>query len=47
MFKALMSLFKKLDPKPPQAVQNIQTPKTKPKVASTRIGELGEHNQAG
>lgn len=43
MFKALMSLFKKSDPKPLQAVHKIQAPKSKPKVAPTRIGELGEH----
>lgn len=43
MFKALLSLFKKLEPKPPQAVHKAPTPKPKPKVASTRIGELGEH----
>ncbi|KTD83167.1 MULTISPECIES: nuclease-related domain-containing protein [Paenibacillus] len=43
MFKALMSLFKKSDPKQPLAVQKVQTSKPKPKVASTRIGELGEH----
>ncbi|OKP92703.1 nuclease-related domain-containing protein [Paenibacillus sp. P32E] len=43
MFKALMSLFKKSDPKPPQAVHKVQAPKSKPKVAPTRIGELGEH----
>ncbi|MEK4140096.1 nuclease-related domain-containing protein [Paenibacillus sp. FSL L8-0333] len=43
MFKALLSLFKKSDTKPPQAVRKAQTPKSKPKVASTRIGELGEH----
>jgi hypothetical protein len=43
MFKALLSLFRKSDAKPPQAVQKIQTSKTNPKVASTRIGELGEH----
>ncbi|MEC0169126.1 nuclease-related domain-containing protein [Paenibacillus graminis] len=43
MFKALLSLFKKSNPKPPQAVRNAQTSKSKPKVASTRIGELGEH----
>ncbi|OME01124.1 NERD nuclease [Paenibacillus odorifer] len=43
MFKALLSLFKKSDTKPPQAVRKAQTPKSKPRVASTRIGELGEH----
>ncbi|ETT61685.1 NERD domain-containing protein [Paenibacillus sp. FSL R7-277] len=43
MFKALLSLFKKSDPKPPQGVTKAQTPKPKPKVASARIGELGEH----
>lgn len=43
MLKALFSLFKKSDAKLPQAVQKIQSPKQKPKVASTRIGELGEH----
>ncbi|QUL55696.1 NERD domain-containing protein [Paenibacillus tritici] len=43
MLKALLSLFKKSDAKPAQAVKKIQTPKPKPKVASTRIGELGEH----
>ncbi len=43
MFKTLLSLFKKSDTKPPQAVRKVQTPKPKPKVASTRIGELGEH----
>ncbi|WP_340395004.1 nuclease-related domain-containing protein [Paenibacillus sp. FSL E2-0177] len=43
MFKALMSLFKKFDPKPAQAVHKVQAPKLKPKVAPTRIGELGEH----
>ncbi|MEK5024346.1 nuclease-related domain-containing protein [Paenibacillus sp. FSL M7-1046] len=43
MFKALLSLFKKSDTKPPQAVRKAQAPKPKPKVAPTRIGELGEH----
>jgi hypothetical protein len=43
MFKALLSLFKKSDSKPPQSVTKAQTPKPKQKVASTRIGELGEH----
>ncbi|OMD49481.1 NERD nuclease [Paenibacillus borealis] len=43
MFKALMSLFKKSEPKPAQAVHKAQAPKSKPKVAPTRIGELGEH----
>lgn len=43
MFKTLISLFKKANPKPPQAVTRAQSPKPKPKVASTRIGELGEH----
>ncbi len=36
MFKALLSIFKKSDTKLP-------TPKSKPKVTATRIGELGEH----
>lgn len=43
MFKALLSLFKKSDTKPPQAVRKAQTSKPNTKVASTRIGELGEH----
>lgn len=43
MFKRLLSFFKKSETKPPQAVRRIQTPKPKQKVASTRIGELGEH----
>ncbi|WP_054943801.1 nuclease-related domain-containing protein [Paenibacillus ihuae] len=43
MFKALLSLFKRSDTKPPQAVRKAPTHKSKPKVASTRIGELGEH----
>lgn len=43
MFKALLSLFKKSDSKPSQAVRKAPNPKSKPKVASTRIGELGEH----
>ncbi|OBZ07570.1 NERD nuclease [Bacillus sp. FJAT-27264] len=44
MFKALLSLFKKSDTKPPQAVRKEPTPNSKPKkVAATRIGELGEH----
>lgn len=43
MFKALMSLFKKSDPKPPPTVLKAPTTKAKPKVAATRIGELGEH----
>lgn len=43
MFKSLLSLFKKTDTKPPQPVRKVQTPKSKPKVATTRIGELGEH----
>ncbi|WP_233476371.1 hypothetical protein [Paenibacillus sonchi] len=43
MFKTLLSLFKKPDTKPPQAGRKVQTPKPKPKVALTRIGELGEH----
>ncbi|MEK3968418.1 MULTISPECIES: nuclease-related domain-containing protein [unclassified Paenibacillus] len=41
MFKALMSLFKKSDSKPSQAMHKVNTPKLK--VASTRIGELGEY----
>jgi hypothetical protein len=43
MLKALMSLFKKSEPKPAQAVHKVQAQKSKPKVAPTRIGELGEH----
>ncbi|MCL6605293.1 MAG: NERD domain-containing protein [Paenibacillus sp.] len=43
MFKALLSLFKKSDTMPPQSVRKPPTPKSKPKVAPTRIGELGEH----
>lgn len=43
MLKALLSLFKKSNSKPPQTVRNAQTSKPKPRVASTRIGELGEH----
>lgn len=43
MFKALLSLFKKSETKPPQAVRKAPTSKPKPKVAATRIGELGEH----
>lgn len=43
MFKALISLFKKSDPKPSQAVHKVQNPMPKPKVSATRIGELGEH----
>lgn len=43
MFKALLSIFKKSDTKPPQAVTKAPSPKSKPRVASTRIGELGEH----
>ncbi|WNS41524.1 nuclease-related domain-containing protein [Paenibacillus sp. MMS20-IR301] len=43
MFKALRALFQKSNPKPPQAATKAQTPKPKSKVASTRIGELGEH----
>nr|WP_246354538.1 nuclease-related domain-containing protein [Paenibacillus phytohabitans] len=43
MFKALLSLFKKSDAKPSLAVRKAPTPKSKPKVAPTRIGELGEH----
>ncbi|MEK3796029.1 nuclease-related domain-containing protein [Paenibacillus sp. FSL R7-0204] len=41
MFEALKKLFRKSDPKPPQAVAHA--PKAKPKVAPTRIGELGEY----
>jgi hypothetical protein len=43
MFKTLLSLFKKSEIKPPQAVTKAKTLKPKPKVVSTRIGELGEH----
>ncbi|NUU61088.1 nuclease-related domain-containing protein [Paenibacillus agri] len=43
MLKKLLSLFKKSHSKPPQAVRKAQAPKQKPKVAATRIGELGEH----
>lgn len=43
MLKNLLSLFKKSDSKPPQAVRNAPTSKPKSKVAPTRIGELGEH----
>lgn len=43
MFEALKALFRKSDPKPPQALHKAQAPKAKPKVAPTRIGELGEH----
>lgn len=43
MFEALKKLFQKSDPKPPQAVHKAHAPKYKPKVAPTRIGELGEH----
>lgn len=43
MFEALKKLFQKSDPKPPQAVHKAYVPKDKPKVAPTRIGELGEH----
>ncbi|WP_310831370.1 nuclease-related domain-containing protein [Paenibacillus pedocola] len=43
MFKALWSIFKKSDTEPPQPVRRAPTAKGKPKVAATRIGELGEH----
>lgn len=43
MFEALKKLFRKSDSKLPQALQKAHAPKVKPKVASTRIGELGEH----
>ncbi|MEK3875249.1 nuclease-related domain-containing protein [Paenibacillus sp. FSL M7-0420] len=43
MFEALKKLFQKLDPKPPEALHKANAPKAKPKVAPTRIGELGEH----
>ncbi|MFE4713231.1 nuclease-related domain-containing protein [Paenibacillus sp. NPDC056722] len=43
LFKTLLSFFKKSDTKPPQAVRKVLTPKSKLKVAATRIGELGEH----
>lgn len=43
MLKNLLSLFKRSDSKPPQAVRNAPTSKPKSKVAPTRIGELGEH----
>jgi hypothetical protein len=43
MLKTLFSLFIRSDSKPPQAVNKAQTSKPKQKVASTRIGELGEH----
>lgn len=43
MFEALKKLFRKSAPKPQQAVHKSHAPKAKPKVAPTRIGELGEH----
>ncbi|WP_339317598.1 nuclease-related domain-containing protein [Paenibacillus sp. FSL R10-2734] len=43
MLKTLFSLFKRSESKPPQAARNAPTSKPKPKVAPTRIGELGEH----
>ncbi|WP_339268695.1 nuclease-related domain-containing protein [Paenibacillus sp. FSL R5-0470] len=43
MLKTLFSLFKRSESKPPQAARNPPTSKPKPKVAPTRIGELGEH----
>lgn len=43
MFEALRALFRKSDSKPPQALQKAHAPKAKPKVAPSRIGELGEH----
>lgn len=43
MFKTLLSLFKKSDNKRQQTVQKVQPSKSKPQVAPTRIGELGEH----
>ncbi|WP_405107104.1 nuclease-related domain-containing protein [Paenibacillus sp. FSL K6-1217] len=43
MFEALKKLFQKSDPKPPQTLHKAQASKAKPKVAPTRIGELGEH----
>jgi len=43
MFEALKKLFEKSDPKPQQAVHKAHAPNPKPKVAPTRIGELGEH----
>ncbi|MEK3762131.1 nuclease-related domain-containing protein [Paenibacillus sp. FSL P4-0338] len=43
MFEALRALFRKSDSKPPQALHKAHTPKAKPKVAPTRIGQLGEH----
>ncbi|WP_341346615.1 nuclease-related domain-containing protein [Paenibacillus sp. FSL H3-0469] len=43
MFEALRAIFRKSDPKPQQAVHKGHATKAKPKVAPTRIGELGEH----
>ncbi|WP_342476873.1 nuclease-related domain-containing protein [Paenibacillus sp. FSL H7-0350] len=43
MFEVLKKLFRKSDSKAPQAVHKAHAPKAKPKVAPTRIGELGEH----
>lgn len=43
MLKALLSLFKKADANPPPTMCKAPTTKAKPKVAATRIGELGEH----
>ncbi|MCE3198752.1 nuclease-related domain-containing protein [Paenibacillus sonchi] len=43
MFEALRALFQKSDSKPPQTLEKAHASKAKPKVAPTRIGELGEH----
>lgn len=43
MFEAIRAFFRKSDPKPSQAVHKAQASRAKPKVAPTRIGELGEH----
>ncbi|KWX87200.1 NERD nuclease [Paenibacillus riograndensis] len=43
MFEALRALFQKSDSKLPQTEHKAHAPKVKPKVAPSRIGELGEH----
>ncbi|MEK4518522.1 nuclease-related domain-containing protein [Paenibacillus sp. FSL H8-0122] len=43
MFEALRALFRKSDSKPSHSAHKSQASRPKPKVAPTRIGELGEH----
>lgn len=43
MIKSILSLFKKSSSTPPKAKTVSKAPKSKPRLESTRIGELGEH----